>query len=155
MNEAFREKTARMAELMKKLRNSNCRDWSNRSELPKKGVYVFYEKDCAMYAGRTRNLQRRIREHGAESSTRHSATLAMVLLREELCKVLKKHECAGSPLTREQIEKRYPKEFAEQRERIRKMTFQFVKICDDEEQVLFELYASIALPTRYNSFRTT
>ena len=151
MNQAFREKIDRMEDLLDELQRSDARDWDDRKGLPKEAVYVFYENGCPIYAGRSRDLQRRIYEHGARSSRSESATLAFILLRRKI------GQPGGhaSPFTRKQIQDDHSHEFAEQRKRIRGMQFRFVEVEDDEEQVLFELYASIALPTKYNSFRTT
>ena len=151
MNQAFSKKIERLESLMSKLQCSKSRGWADRTGLPERGVYVFYEKGRPLYAGRSRNLKRRITEHGAKSSRIESATFAFKLLREETGL----QEGHDSPLTRKQIQDSYSVEFASQRERIRRMQFRVVEINDDEEQALFELYASIALPTKYNSFRTT
>ena len=151
MNQAFKKKIDGLELLMSELQTSKLRDWAERTKLPERGVYVFYEKGFPLYTGRSRNLKRRITEHGAKSSRIESATFAFKLLRGEIGQP-EGHE---SPLTRKQIQDSYSDQFARQRERIRRMQFRVVEINDDEEQVLFELYASIALPTKYNSFRTT
>ena len=151
MNQAFREKIDRIEALFDQLQRSKARDWDDRAGLPKEAVYVFYENDCPIYAGRSRNIQRRIYEHGAKGSRSESATFAFKLLREKIGQP----EGHASPFTRKQIQDDHSYEFAKQRKRIRGMQFRFVEVKDDEEQVLFELHASIALPTKYNSFRTT
>ena len=151
MNQAFRKKVEKLELLMSELRCSRLRDWDDRTELPGGGVYVFYEKGLPLYVGRSRNLKRRITEHGAKSSRIESATFAFKLLRRKIGQP----EGHDSPLTRKQIQDSYNDEYARQRERIRRMQFHVVEINDDEEQVLFELYASIALSTEYNSFRAT
>ena len=92
-------------------------------------------------------MRNRIREHGAASSDRHSATFAFKLLREAL------NEPEGRA---EDIERAHKDEYRQQRERVRAMTFRAVAIPDQLEQTLFENYAIIEMGTvpKYNDFET-
>ena len=92
-------------------------------------------------------MRRRIREHGADSSDRHSATFAFKLLREALS------EPEGKA---EDVEKVYKEAYRKQRKRVRAMTFQAVSITSQLEQTLFEIYAILTLGTtpKYNDFKT-
>ena len=110
-------------------------------------MYVFYKRGGPIYVGRSNRMRDRIREHGADSSDRHSATFAFKLLRKEL----------GDPRgAAKDIEKAHSAEFGEQRKRVRAMTFRAVPIKDQLEQILFEIYAILELGTcpKYNDFDT-
>ncbi len=137
----------RMKPLMDELTESEERSWDQYSDAPHTGVYVFYEKGKPIYVGRSRNLRRRIREHGAASSERYSATFAFKLLRQKLSDP--KGKAAD-------IERDHKEEYHQQRERVRMMTFRAVSITNQLEQTLFEVYAIIEMGTapQYNDFET-
>ena len=143
----FWEAIDKMKTLMDRLQNSEECGWYEHRKAPSKGVYAFYENGEPIYVGRSNNMGRRIREHGAGGSGRHSATFAFKLLREAL----------NDPEDRaEDIEKAHEDEYRQQRERIRAMTFRAVAVSDQLEQTLFEIYAVIQMGTapRYNDFET-
>ena len=136
-----------MKTLMDKLQNSEECRWYEYGKAPLKGVYVFYENGEPIYVGRSNTMGRRIRQHGAYGSDRHSATFAFKLLRAAL----------NDPKGRaEDIEKAHEDEYRQQRERIRALTFRAVAVSDQLEQTLFEIYAVIQMGTapRYNDFET-
>ena len=122
-----------------------------KADIPKRGVYVFYEKRKAMYVGRSNNLPARIDGHGAASGTQYGATFAFKLLKE---KVGDKN-CQGK--TRKDIQEEFTNEYTTQRERVRKMDVKVVEVSDQVEQAIFEIYTILALDTtpKYNEFRTT
>ena len=136
-----------MKPLMDALTGSDEHSWHDYRKAPPKGVYVLYERGKAIYVGRSNRLRARIREHGADSSDRYSATFAFRLLREQL------HGAVG---TAKEIEEAHAEEFRAQRERVRAMTFRAVPIDDQLTQTLFEIYAILELGTYpgYNDFDT-
>ncbi len=147
MDTIFWEAIEKMKPLMDQLKASEERRWNEYGVAPQRGVYVFYENGDPIYVGRSNNMRGRIREHGAESSARYSATFAFKLLRQEL----------DFPSRRaEDIEKNHKEEYRKQRERVRDMTFRAVQISDQLEQSLFETYAIIEMGTapKYNDFET-
>ncbi len=137
----------RMTPLMDDLKGSKERNWEDYSLAPQNGVYVFYENSDPIYVGRSNNIRNRIRDHGADSSDRNSATFAFKLLRQAL------NEPKGKA---EDIETAHREEYRQQRERIRAMTFRAVSITDQLEQTLFEIYAIIEMGTapKSNDFQT-
>ena len=143
----FQEAIEKMKPIMRRLMNSAERHWEERRDVPQQGVYILYENGEPIYVGRSNRMRERIREHGAESSDRHSATFAFRLLRLAL------NEPDGSS---GDIEKVHKEEFSRQRERVRAMTFRTVEITDQLEQTLFEIYAILELGTypKYNDFDT-
>ena len=147
MPPAFAEAIDKMVRLMERLKGSEERPWDQYGQAPKKGVYVLYESGKPIYVGRSNRMPARIRQHGAESSDRYSATFAFKLLRQSL------DEPEG---TAGEIELTYPDEYGEQRERVRGMTFRAVPVTDQLEQTLFEIYAILEMRTypKYNDFNT-
>ena len=147
MDTIFWEAIDRMKPLMNELKGSEERSWDDYGDAPRRGVYVFYEKGNPTYVGRSNNIRRRIRQHGAASSDRHSATFALKLLRESL------NEPEGRA---EDIERVHEEEYRQQRERVQAMTFRAVAITDQLEQTLFETYAIIemGIAPKYNDFGT-
>lgn len=147
MDRIFWDAIDKMEPLMDGLKGSEERGWHDYNQAPPKGVYVLYEKCDPIYVGRSNNMRSRIREHGAVSSDRYSATFAFKLLREAV----------GYPEGRaEDIERTYRDEYRNQRERVRAMNFRAVEITDQLEQTLFEIYAITEMGTapKYNDFET-
>ena len=147
MAKDFWRAVEKMKPLMDKLKGTREFRWDEYGEAPQRGVYVLYENGEAIYVGRSNTMGRRIREHGADSSDRHSATFAFRLLRGEL------NDPKG---TAQDIEETYREEYRWQRERVRAMTFKAVSIPDQLEQTLFEIYAILEMGTapEYNDFET-
>ncbi len=148
MNVAFQEAVERMNPIMEILLNSEELTWEGRRGAPQQGVYVLYEDGNPIYVGRSNRMRNRIREHGADSSDRHSATFALKLLRLEL------NEPEGNT---EDFVNAHEEEYRQQRERVRAMTFRAVEITDQLEQTLFEIYAILIFGTHHighNDFDT-
>ncbi len=152
----FDEAYNKMPGLLKTLKRSKAvrsggRWQKNRAELPKKGVYVFYENGRAMYIGRSNNLSSRIEGHGAASGTQYGATFAFKLLKEKVGE----EKCQGK--TRKEIQAEFTAEYQAERVRVRNMEVKVVEVNDQVEQAIFEIYAILALRTtpKYNEFRTT
>ena len=116
---------------------------------PCQGIYVFYEKGKPIYVGRTKNMRKRIRGYIAPSA---GATFAIKLLRENV-DIQTDYSTENSTAT---LLKRFPKEFGEQRDKVKCMLVRFVEIEDVNVQYIFEVYATLALgTTRYNTFYPT
>ena len=148
MNNAFQGAIDNLKPLMEKLKGSEEHKWNDYRLAPEKGVYVFYEKGEPIYVGRSNRIGSRIREHGANSSRRYSATFALKLLLDTLPQPRGK--------TKKDLEENHPEEYRQQRARVRNMTFQAVSIPDQLEQTLFEIYAVLEMGTneKYNDFDT-
>ena len=152
MNAEFQKVIEQMEPFLKTLKDCQPFTWSNLRDIPPKGVYVFYENGEAIYVGRSNRMRQRIREHGANSSRHESATFAFKLLRE----AIGEPESHQSNKTRKELQELHPKEYEEQRLRIRNMTVRAVDIEDQLVQTIFETYAILALgTTQYNTFHTT
>lgn len=120
--------------------------------LPEAGVYVLYENERPIYVGRSRRLQKRIREHGQRSSGRYSATFAFILALEEA----NKQGLTFSSPRRAVIEStpEFRPLFEAAKDRVAGMAIRAVKITDPIEQTVFEVYAALALDMPYNRFET-
>ena len=148
-----RRSSTRWSPCFRKLLNSSPHTIENGlRNLPRKGVYAFYENGEAIYVGRSNRIRDRIREHGAESSKHESATFAYKLMLEEV------GEQGGhsSQLSRHDLQNQYEDKYRGQRKRIREMEVRTVAIEDQRVQAVLEIYAILALgTTKYNSFQTT
>ena len=152
MNAAFQDIVKQMEPRLEMLENCSPHAWGNLQGIPPKGVYALYENGEAIYVGRSNRMRQRIREHGANSSRHESATFAFKLLRE----AVGEPEGHRSSKTRKELQELHPREYEEQRLRIRNMTVRVVEIEDQRVQAVFETYAILALgTTRYNTFHTT
>jgi hypothetical protein len=127
----------------------------NRNELrgiPKSGIYVFYERNKPLYVGRSNRLKERIQEHGRPSSDHYSATLAFNIAKE----AVEHRQKIPKGITRKELEKApgFNRLFFEARIRVAEMKIRVIGIEDQITQALFEIYAHLALNTKYNDFGT-
>ena len=154
MNAAFQDIVEQMEPRLEMLKNCSPYAWGNLQGIPQMGVYAFYENGEAIYVGRSNRMRQRIREHGADGSRHESATFAFKLLREAV-RNPESHQ-SGKSKTRKELQELYPREYKEQRLRIRNMTVRVVEIECQRVQAVFETYAILALGTTlYNTFHTT
>jgi hypothetical protein len=82
MNDEFRQIIEQMSVLLEKLISSPLRSRENLSNLPQRGIYVFYEDGQAICVGRTNRMRERIMEHGRQGSTHNNAPFAFNLAKE-------------------------------------------------------------------------
>ena len=152
----FEDIVARMNPLLKQLQNRTPYNAPTYRDLPRKGIYVFYEQGVPMYVGRVgstskQTMRDRIRQHTIPSAEHNQAVFAFRLLQERLG-VTTGH---GAELSRPELAKKYEVEFKEMKERVRNMEVRAVEIQDSVTQAVFEIYASLSLnTTRYNNFDT-
>ena len=122
------------------------------TQVPQKGIYVFFEDNKPIYVGRSNRLKKRLKEHSQRSSDHYSATLAFRIAKQILYKPQKK----GGKQTNEQLmeNKDFVEGFEAAKDRIAKAKIRFIEIEDQIEQAMFEIYASLALNTELNDFDT-
>lgn len=102
---------------------------------PVSGVYLMRDKDHPVYVGRSRHLAQRIgTDHRA--STKMQATLAY-----KLSKLQEFEEITDILAARKYMYRNY--------------TVQMIQVDNDYVRTLFEIYVSMELKTKYNSFRET
>ena len=122
------------------------------SEMPKKGVYVFFEGNKAIYVGRSNRLKKRLKEHSSDSSDQYSATLAFRIAKSRTSNLT----AGGKKRTNAQLmkDKGFIRKFEAAKRRISKTKIRFISIDDQVEQAIFEIYAHLEFGTKLNDFRT-
>ena len=152
MNEEWNLLIKQLPKLLNQLTSQPLRPTDDRGVLPKKGVYVFYEKDKAIYVGRSNRLKSRIQQHGRQSSMHNSASLAFRMAKEEMARL---HDIPKD-ITRKELEEApgFDMLFFNARLRVAQMKIRVIGINDQVTQALFEIYAALALNTKYNDFST-
>ena len=144
MNAEFQAIVDKMEGLLEKLRGGPEFTRDDLRDMPKQGVYVLYEGGKPIYVGRSNNIPQRIRGH-SESSRHEAATFAFKLYREKI---------ENPPGTRKEVQTMDPPEYERQRRRVGAMPIRAVEIEDQRVQTVFEIYAVLALGTKYNTFET-
>ncbi len=151
MNERFKKLTDRMPLRLQSLLEQPliARDDIGITQVPQKGVYVFFEDNKPIYVGRSNRLKKRLKEHSQRSSDHYSATLAFKIAKQNTLTLQKKQ-------TNEQLMKNrdFVEEFEAAKDRIARTKIRFIEIEDQIEQAMFEIYASLALGTELNDFGT-
>lgn len=117
------------------------------------GVYLFSERERALYVGQTRKLRQRMRNHRNASSDHNQASFAFLLARSL---VVEQQPDFDLERTRAQLmaEPAFAAAFELAKGQVRAMTLRFVRIDDPVLRTLFEVYAAVALRTPHNSFET-
>ncbi len=151
MNERFKKLTDRMPLRLQSLLEQPliAIDDIGITQVPQKGVYVFFEGDKPIYVGRSNRLKKRLKEHSQRSSDRYSATLAFRIVKQNTSTLQKKQ-------TNEQLMKNrdFVEEFEAAKDRIARTKIRFIGIENQIEQAMFEIYAALTLNTKYNDFST-
>jgi len=154
MNERFKKLTDRMPLRLQSLLEQPpiAIDDIGITQVPQKGVYVFFEDNRPIYVGRSDRLKKRLKEHSQRSSVHNSATLAFKIAKQNTSTLHKKEK----KQTNEQLMKNrdFVEEFEAAKDRIARAEIRFIEIEDQIEQAIFEIYASLALDTELNDFGT-
>ena len=154
MNERFKKLTDRMPLRLQALLEQPliAIDDIGITQVPQKGVYVFFEGNKPIYVGRSNRLKKRLKEHSQRSSDHYSATLAFRIAKQNTLTLPKKEK----KQTNEQLMKNrdFVEEFEAAKDRIARTKIRFIGIEGQIEQAMFEIYAALALNTRYNDFGT-
>jgi predicted GIY-YIG superfamily endonuclease len=141
---------------MNRLKENSPVLFFNLENIPKRGIYVFYEKGRPIYVGRSRNLKQRFRQHKQQSSDHHSATFAFMIALQDAEKAGIEMKKDGKKMTRDVLQKdpAFRKIFSDAKRRVAGMQVQVISIDDPIEQTLFEVYAALELNTEYNHWDT-
>jgi len=120
-------------------------------QMPKAGVYVFYEEGKPLYVGRTNRMKQRTKYHSRESAD--DAPLAFRLAREATGYTEATYQKRGS--RKDLLSKLdFREAFSEAKARIREMDIRYVEETDQVKQALLEIYVAVVLDTPYNDFKT-
>jgi len=152
MKDKFGEYIQRMPILLNELKGKPLLNRNELTDIPKSGVYVFYREGEPLYVGRSNRLKERMQEHGRPSSDHYSATLAFNMAKEKMNYKSNGHRLAP----RNDLEKApgFKEAFFRTRKQVAEMQVRVIEIEDQIEQAMFEIYAHLALNTKYNDFRT-
>lgn len=145
MNEKFKEIINTFPALMERINNSPFITKDDFKNLPKKGIYVFYENGLPIYVGRTNRMKNRLMEHSKQSSGHNSATFAFNLAKEKAKKTSinlkqRRKDLEADPL--------FSPIYTEEKVRVSKMKIKVIDIEDPVVQTLFEVYAHLELKTQ-------
>lgn len=152
MNKEWNNLIEQMPVLLKELKSKPLIPCTDRSELPQKGIYVFYEDGKPIYVGRSNRVRKRIGRHYRPSSRHNSATFAFNIAKSEAIK-----EGINTNVTRKQLEadQTFAMLYLKAKDRVSKMSLRAIEINDPIMQTIFEVYAAMCLNTKeYNDFDT-
>jgi hypothetical protein len=115
------------------------------------GVYCFSQGEQVMHVGRTKDLQARRQNQTSPKGDRFVATFPFLLARHRAAEVRD-----DLPTDRGELEadERFKPFFTEAKEDVRAMEFRCVEIENHPLQAMFEIFASVALDSRYNFWET-
>lgn len=151
MDNKFKKYVDQLPGLLEERGRQKIRFRDNLGNIPRKGIYVFFEHGNPIYVGRSNRVKERIQQHGRPSSGHNSAPFAFNLAKDAAKRKgidvnKNRNELEEDPAFRDLFEKA--------KERVSLMSVQVIEINDPILQTLFEVYASIALKTPYNDFET-
>lgn len=134
----------------KRIQSDWLRDYHTKKENKKndfKGLYVFFHKDTPFYVGISKGVIARIFQH-TKGHSHNTSTLAynIGLVRYEIIN--------GKPYLGDRKDLNFATEVAPVKEFLMKQKIALIKIDDNEELYLFELYVSMKLQTWLNKFET-
>jgi hypothetical protein len=119
-----------------------------------KGIYLFTEAGEHLYVGRSNRLFDRYKNHWMASRTERQAAFAFKLAREATGFTKATYQQGEGSRKHLALNRVFIEAFTTAKERIRNMEYRWVEEDDPTGQCLLEVYASVALGTRYNDFDT-
>lgn len=122
-------------------------------DAPFQCIYLFSEGSQHLYAGRTKNLRQRMRQHSIPAAQHNQAVFAFRLARELTGHLEAAYSVEGSRKSLCELPD-FAIAFTNAKERVRSMDLRFVEVTDPLRQALLEIYVSIVLKTPYNDFNT-
>jgi hypothetical protein len=138
--------------LLRKLKTLVALDRFELVNIPRQGVYVFYEYKRPIYVGRSNRLKERILEHGRLSSRHNSAPFAFNIAKYQAKKL---GVNIKQPRAKLEQDPRFKREFIKAKSRVSQMRVKILKVEDQVTQHVFEVYAAFHLKTtKYNFFGT-
>ncbi|WP_135605518.1 hypothetical protein [Methanococcoides sp. NM1] len=152
MNKEFKDRIDSLPKLQNELMNSIKRYRDDLQDIPKSGVYVFYENEKPIFVGRSDHMRKRIMTQGRQGSNHNSAPFAFSLAKEAAIE----KEMDVQNKTRNELENNpeFNHLFLQAKNRVSKMAIRYISIEDPILQTLFQIYLSMELKTPYNDFKT-
>lgn len=136
---------------MKELLKSPPVPANELKNVPKQGIYVFYEDNKPIYVGRSKNFRQRFKQHSQMSSNHNSATFAFIIAKHD---AEKKNIDLNKTRDELQVDPDFLPFFKNAKERVSEMKIKVIDIENPIEQTLFEVYAALELKTPYNDWET-
>jgi len=124
-----------------------------RAPVPHACIYLFSEGSRHLYAGRTRHLRSRLRQHSIPAAQHNQAVFAFRLAREATGRLEASYSVDGGRAAL-QREPAFAAAFMAAKARVSRMDLRYVEENDPLRQALLEIYVSIVLKTPYNDFNT-
>lgn len=149
MNPEFREYVEQLPDFLHRLTSSTPLDRLELHNIPKQGVYVFYEGSRAVYAGRSDNLKPYLMTQGLPSSNHFTAPIAFGIAKKEAI-------AAGYHFSKATAAIQYLKfkpYFDRAKARVAEMRIRVVEVRNPIAQSLLVIYTSLELQTD-NEFET-
>ncbi|MCH8817762.1 MAG: GIY-YIG nuclease family protein [Chloroflexi bacterium] len=146
----FDEVIEKLPVFLNSLRSSPALNRNNLGQVPKRGIYAFYEEEVPIYVGRSDRLRKRLFEHSQPGSTHNSATFAFNLAVEEADK--RGIQLPSLPRETLQHDPAFRELYSRAKERVSRMDIRVVEVTDPIDQTVFEVYAALELETPYNTF---
>ena len=117
--------------------------------MPEPGIYLIYEGGERLYVGRTNRLRKRLQSH--TRNNHNQATFAFLLARHETGNLKASYKRDGS---RKDLlgNPHFRAAFDTARERIKKMTVQFVEEADPIKQTILEVFTAFETKAKFNDF---
>src|SRR5438876_4409176 len=151
MDETFREHVELLHPKFEALlKTPAVRLTSIPKEASRPGIYLFSEGPLHLYVGRSKNVRNRLKMHVGDPS---GASFAFKLAREACGRRKATYAPEGSRTHLMTIPD-FVQAFQAAKDRIRAMDIRFIAEPDCNRQALLEIYATLALGTRYNDFET-
>jgi hypothetical protein len=152
MNKIFSDIIDSLPELQKQLDRSSQIYRDNLGDIPKSGIYVFYENDIPMFVGRTNSMKDRIMTQGRPGSNHNAAPFPFLMAKDAAKE--KGIDIIGK--TRGELERDHTFKylFTQSKNRVSKMSIRLVSVEDQITQTIFQIYASMELNTPFNDFNT-
>jgi len=150
MKGEFEETVRKFPEWLEKITKSPAYSRNEFSKVPKKGVYIFYNKENhPLYVGRSDSMRTRLLVHNRPSSGHNAATFAFLLAKE-----IWDPSHHDDTRTREQLEAddKFSQLYSEKKKDVAAMQVRVIEIAGPASQALFEIYASLELDTPYNDW---
>ncbi len=122
-------------------------------EAPSECIYLFSEGNRHLYAGRTRRLRKRLRQHSIPSAQHNQAVFAFRLAREMTGRLEAAYSAEGSRAALSS-DREFSDAFTQAKKRVRQMEVRYVQESDPLRQALLEIYVAVVLGTPYNDFNT-
>ena len=117
--------------------------------MPEPGIYLISEGGERLYVGRTNRLRKRLQSH--TRNNHNQATFAFLLARHETGNLKASYKRDGS---RKDLlgNPHFRTAFDTARERIKKMTVQFVEEADPIKQTILEVFTAFETKAKFNDF---